>query len=183
MAARIEDYALLGDCETAALVNKDGSIDWLCWPTFSSEACFCALLGTEENGYWRIGPADGSYTSTRKYRDHTLILETTFESDEGAVKLIDFMPIRERYSDVVRIVEGLRGNLSLRMELALRFDYGRTLPMGYGNRGWHSRGSRPQLGDASRIGACSWRRLQNSRRLPSRRRPTHLVHADLRNLL
>jgi len=128
MAAKIEDYALLGDCETAALVDKDGSIDWLCWPSFSSEACFCALLGTEDNGYWRICPTDDVYTSTRKYRDHTLILETIFESDEGAVKLIDFMPIREHNSDVVRIVEGLRGKLPLRMELALRFDYGRTVP-------------------------------------------------------
>lgn len=128
MASRIEDYALLGDCETAALVNRNGSIDWLCWPSFSSEACFCALLGTEENGYWRISPANGACTSTRKYRDRTLILETIFESDEGAVKLIDFMPIREHNSDVVRIVEGLRGKVSLRMELALRFDYGRTVP-------------------------------------------------------
>jgi GH15 family glucan-1,4-alpha-glucosidase len=128
MAARIEDYALLGDCETAALVDRNGSIDWLCWPSFSSEACFCALLGSEENGYWRISPAGDAYTSTRKYREHTLILETTFENDEGAVRLIDFMPIREHHSDVVRIVEGLRGKVSLRMELVLRFDYGRTVP-------------------------------------------------------
>jgi GH15 family glucan-1,4-alpha-glucosidase len=128
MAARIEDYALLGDCETAALVDRNGSIDWLCWPSFSSEACFCALLGTEENGYWRIGPASGAGTSTRKYRDHTLILETIFSTDEGQVRLIDFMPIREHNSDVVRIVEGLEGSVPLRMELALRFDYGRTVP-------------------------------------------------------
>jgi len=128
MAAKIEDYALVGDCETAALVDRNGSIDWLCWPSFSSEACFCALLGSEESGYWRISPADGAFTSTRKYRDHTLILETTFESDDGAVKLIDFMPIREHHSDVVRILEGLRGSVPMRMELALRFDYGRTVP-------------------------------------------------------
>jgi GH15 family glucan-1,4-alpha-glucosidase len=128
MAAKIEDYALLGDCETAALVDRSGSIDWLCWPSFSSEACFCALLGNEDNGYWRTSPADGQCTSTRKYRDHTLILETIFENDEGAVKLIDLMPIRERHSDVVRIVEGVRGKLPMRMELALRFDYGRTVP-------------------------------------------------------
>ncbi|MGA2352283.1 MAG: glycoside hydrolase family 15 protein [Terracidiphilus sp.] len=128
MATRIEDYALLGDCETAALVNNNGSIDWLCWPSFSSEACFCALLGTEENGYWRIFPANNSTNSVRRYRDHTLILETVFENDEGAIKLIDFMPIREHYSDVVRIVEGIRGKVSLRMELVLRFDYGRTIP-------------------------------------------------------
>ena len=128
MAARIEDYALLGDCETAALVGRNGSIDWLCWPNFSSEACFCALLGTEENGYWRISPAEGACTSTRRYRDCTLILETTFHSDDGEARLIDFMPVRERNSDVVRIVEGLRGKLALRMELVLRFDYGRTVP-------------------------------------------------------
>lgn len=128
MAAKIEDYGLLGDCETAALIDRNGSIDWLCWPSFSSAACFCALLGNEDNGFWRISPADANCTSTRKYRDHTLILETTFESDEGAVRLINFMPVRERHSDIVRVIEGLRGKLALRMELVLRFDYGRTVP-------------------------------------------------------
>ena len=128
MAARIEDYALIGDCETAALVDNCGSIDWLCWPHFSSEACFAALLGTEEHGYWRIRPADGEWTTTRRYRDHTLILETTFKHAEGVVKLIDFMPIRERFSDVVRIVEGIEGSVPMQMELRLRFDYGRTVP-------------------------------------------------------
>lgn len=128
MASRIEDYALIGDCETAALVDKHGSIDWLCWPIFSSEACLAALLGTEDNGYWRICPADGDWKVNRKYRDHTLILETTFEHEQGTVRLIDFMPIRERHSDVVRIVEGVKGKVPLRMDLALRFDYGRTVP-------------------------------------------------------
>ncbi|HEY1983899.1 MAG TPA: glycoside hydrolase family 15 protein [Terracidiphilus sp.] len=128
MAAKIEDYALIGDCETAALVDKNGSIDWLCWPDFSSEACFASLIGTEDNGYWRITPCDGDWTSTRRYCDHTLILETTFEHADGSVRLIDFMPIREKFSDVVRIVEGIRGKLDLRMELALRFGYGRTVP-------------------------------------------------------
>ena len=128
MAAKIEDYALIGDCETAALVRLDGSIDWLCWPDFSSEACFAALLGDNDNGYWKIGPAAGEWKTTRKYRDHTLILETTFENADGAIRLIDFMPIRERYSDVVRVVECVRGNMDVRMELALRFDYGRTVP-------------------------------------------------------
>src|SRR5579859_5340880 len=129
MAARIEDYALIGDCETAALVDRNGSIDWLCWPDFSSEACFAALLGTEDNGYWRISPCNGEWKkTTRCYRDHTLILETTFEHPQGSIRLVDFMPIRERFSDVVRIVEGIRGSLDLRMELALRFDYGRTVP-------------------------------------------------------
>ena len=128
MAAKIEEYALIGDCETAALVDSKGSIDWLCWPGFSSEACFAALLGAEQNGYWRIAPATGGWTTTRRYRDHTLILETTFEHADGAVRLIDFMPIRAENSDVVRVVKGIRGSLKMRMELALRFDYGRTVP-------------------------------------------------------
>jgi GH15 family glucan-1,4-alpha-glucosidase len=128
MAARIEDYALIGDCETAALVDTNGSIDWLCWPDFSSEACFAALLGTEDHGYWRIAPPEGEWHTSRRYREHTLILETTFERSDGAVRLIDFMPVRGKNSDVVRIVEGIRGKLDMRMELALRFDYGRTVP-------------------------------------------------------
>ena len=128
MAAKIEDYALIGDCETAALVSRNGSIDWLCWPDFSSDACFAALLGTEENGYWKISPAKGKFKTTRRYRPHTLILETTFENKEGAFRLIDFMPVRQRNSQIVRIVEGIRGKVNVRMELALRFDYGRTVP-------------------------------------------------------
>ncbi|MGD0730005.1 MAG: glycoside hydrolase family 15 protein [Terracidiphilus sp.] len=128
MAAKIEDYALIGDCETAALVDRNGSIDWLCWPDFSSDACFAALLGNEENGYWRITPATGKWKTTRRYRPHTLILETTFEHADGAFRLIDFMPVRQRNSHIVRIVQGIRGKVSVRMELALRFDYGRTVP-------------------------------------------------------
>ena len=128
MAARIEDYALIGDCETAALVDNRGSIDWLCWPDFASESCFAALLGSEENGFWRLCPCEGEWKTTRQYRDHTLILETTFHHADGVVRLIDFMPIRERHSDVVRIVEGMEGSVPMRMELKLRFDYGRTVP-------------------------------------------------------
>ena len=128
MAAKIEDYALIGDCETAALVDRNGSIDWLCWPDFSSDACFAALLGNEENGYWRITPANGKWKTTRRYRPHTLILETTFEHADGSFRLIDFMPVRQRNSHIVRIVEGIRGKVALRMEMALRFDYGRTVP-------------------------------------------------------
>ena len=128
MAAKIEDYALIGDCQTAALVDKDGSIDWLCWPSFSSEACFTKLLGKDENGYWKIAPCKGQWKTTRKYREHTLIIETVFESAEGAVRLTDFMPVRGKNSDVVRIVEGIRGTVQMRMELCLRFDYGRTVP-------------------------------------------------------
>jgi GH15 family glucan-1,4-alpha-glucosidase len=128
MSAKIEDYALIGDCETAALVDRNGSIDWLCWPDFSSDACFAALLGTPEHGFWKIAPMEEGWQSSRQYRDHTLILETTFEFPDGAVRLIDFMPPRGRHSDVVRIVEGVRGAVSMRMELALRFDFGHTVP-------------------------------------------------------
>jgi GH15 family glucan-1,4-alpha-glucosidase len=128
MPSRIEDYALIGDCETAALVSRDGSIDWLCWPDFSSAACFAALLGTEKHGYWKISPVGDDWKCSRRYRDHTLILETTFETDTGTARLLDFMPIRVHNSDVVRIVEGVRGSVDLRMVLSLRFDYGRTIP-------------------------------------------------------
>jgi len=128
MASNIEDYALIGDLETAALVDCNGCIEWLCWPDFSSPACFAALLGTKDNGYWKIAPADGEWAASRKYREHTLILETTFEQEGGVVRVIDFMPQRGSHSDVVRIVEGVRGAVKLQMELALRFDYGRTIP-------------------------------------------------------
>src|SRR5690348_3487832 len=128
MAARIEDYALIGDCQTAALVDNAGSIDWLCWPAFSSEACFAKLLGTDDNGFWKIAPSEGEWKTSRKYRDHTLIIETIFESTAGAVRLTDFMPVRGKNSDVVRIVEGIRGTVRICMELVLRFDYGRSIP-------------------------------------------------------
>ncbi len=128
MPAKIEDYALIGDCETAALVDSNGSIDWLCWPDFASGACFAALLGSKENGYWQIAPAATGCTVSRCYRQHTLILETTFECPGGAIRLIDFMPVRGTNSDVVRVVEGVRGSVDVRMEMALRFDYGRTVP-------------------------------------------------------
>ncbi len=128
MPARIEDYALIGDCETAALVARDGSIDWLCWPRFDSDACFAALLGTRENGRWIITPCDPDARITRRYRDGTLILETEFETEEGAATLIDFMPPRGSYSDLVRLVVGRRGTIRLRTEFILRFGYGATVP-------------------------------------------------------
>jgi GH15 family glucan-1,4-alpha-glucosidase len=128
VASLIEDYAVIGDCETAALVAKDGSIDWLCWPAFSSSACFAALLGDDTNGCWRMAPAAAGSKVSRKYRDHTLILETTFEAEDGSFTLIDFMPVRGRHSDIVRIVRGVSGRPAIRMELALRFDYGRAVP-------------------------------------------------------
>jgi GH15 family glucan-1,4-alpha-glucosidase len=128
--APIESYAVIGDCETAALVGLDGSIDWLCWPEFSSDACFARLLGAEENGRWLLTPAAEAVKTTRKYRDHTLILETTFETAEFAVMLIDFMPIRRTNttSDIVRIVKGIRGSAPMQMELSIRFNYGATVP-------------------------------------------------------
>src|SRR5271170_6086169 len=128
--APIESYALIGDCETAALVGLDGSIDWLCWPEFSSDACFARLLGSEENGRWLLTPAAEKVKTTRKYRDHTLILETTFEAPDFAVMLIDFMPVRRTNttSDIVRIVKGLRGSAPMQMELSIRFNYGTTVP-------------------------------------------------------
>src|SRR5690242_13832247 len=109
MPARIEDYALIGDCQTAALVARDGSIDWLCFPRFDSGACFAALLGAPEHGRWQIAPTANAHRITRRYRDGTLILETEYETDAGAVTLIDWMPIRTDVPDVVRIVEGKRG--------------------------------------------------------------------------
>jgi GH15 family glucan-1,4-alpha-glucosidase len=127
MSFRIEDYGLIGDCETAALVGRQGSIDWLCWPHFASPACFATLLGTQENGYWSIAPRHPA-RSSRRYIEHTLILETTFETARGRAILIDFMPIRERSSRIVRIVRGLQGKVAFSMCLALRFDYGRTVP-------------------------------------------------------
>ena len=126
--ARIEDYAVIGDCETAALVSLEGSIDWLCWPTFSSGACFAALLGTAENGFWRIRPMDEVVSTRRRYQPETMIVETTFVTKDGEVCLTDFMPPRRKYSDVVRIVSGVRGKVKMNMDLVLRFDYGLTIP-------------------------------------------------------
>ena len=125
--ARIEDYALIGDLQTAALVERGGSIDWLCFPRFDSGACFAALLGSPDNGRWLLAPADGGTTS-RRYRGDTLVLETTWECEHGAVRVLDFMPPREKAPDVVRIVEGIRGRVEMRSELVVRFDYGHVVP-------------------------------------------------------
>ena len=127
MTQRIEDYALIGDCQAAALVGRNGSIDWLCWPRFDAPACFAALLGKPEHGRWQIAPAE-KCTVRRRYRPDTLVLETEFETHEGAVTLVDFMPVGEGDSDLVRIVIGRRGRVRLEMELILRFDYGSFVP-------------------------------------------------------
>jgi GH15 family glucan-1,4-alpha-glucosidase len=125
---RIEDYGLIGDCETAALVGRDGSIDWLCWPAFDSDACFAALLGSHEHGRWLLAPAQEVTRTSRRYRDDTLILETRFETADGAVELIDFMPPRGNASDVVRLVRGVSGRVKLRMQLVIRFGVGADIP-------------------------------------------------------
>jgi GH15 family glucan-1,4-alpha-glucosidase len=119
---------LIGDCETAALVGRDGSIDWLCWPAFDSDACFAALLGSERNGRWLIAPAEAVKTSSRRYWDNTLILETRFTTASGTVALIDFMPPRGNASDVVRLVRGVAGRVRLRMQLVIRFGFGADIP-------------------------------------------------------
>jgi GH15 family glucan-1,4-alpha-glucosidase len=124
----IEEYALIGDCTTAALVGRNGSIDWLCWPRFDSAACFAALLGDSGNGRWLIAPADPLIRTTRAYRDGGLVLETVFETETGIVALIDFMVPGAANSSIVRIVEGRAGVVTMAMELVVRFDYGASVP-------------------------------------------------------
>jgi GH15 family glucan-1,4-alpha-glucosidase len=128
MPSRIEDYALIGDLQTTALVGRDGSIDWLCWPRFDSDACFAALLGGSEHGRWLIASRDSEAKTTRRYRDDTLILETRFETSSGAAVVVDFMPPRGRASDIVRLVIGERGEIPLRTELVVRFGDGASVP-------------------------------------------------------
>jgi GH15 family glucan-1,4-alpha-glucosidase len=125
---RIEDYGLIGDTQTAALVGRDGSIDWLCLPHFDSGACFAALLGDRRHGRWLLAPAAPPTAVSRRYLPHTLILETTFEVGGAAVRVIDFMPPRQDEPDLIRIVEGVRGQVAMQMELILRFDYGLVVP-------------------------------------------------------
>ncbi|MFI1967142.1 glycoside hydrolase family 15 protein [Streptomyces pathocidini] len=128
MPGHIEDYALIGDLQTAALVGRDGSIDWLCLPRFDSAACFAALLGDEDNGHWRLAPAAGDTRSRRAYREGTLVLDTFWDTESGTVKVTDFMPQRDRMPDLVRIVEGVSGSVPVRSEIRLRFDYGSVVP-------------------------------------------------------
>jgi len=126
--ARIEDYAMIGDTQAAALVDRTGSIDWMCLPRFDSGACFAALLGDRANGRWRISPKAPLRAVRRRYRRDTLVLETELETDQGTVRLIDFMPVRGEEPDVVRIVEGVAGRVVMELDLVVRFDYGRILP-------------------------------------------------------
>ena len=126
---RIDDYALISDCETAALVSRDGSIDWLCWPNFSSPACFAKLLGDAENGHWSLAPDDQRTSFTRRYRPHTMLLETTMKTRKGTVVVTDFMPNRGKHSDLIRRVTCVEGKVRMRTELCPRFDYGSTIPL------------------------------------------------------
>jgi len=128
LSRKIEDYALIGDCETAALVGRNGSIDWLCWPAFDSDACFAAILGTRRNGRWLIAPAEDTTSTSRRYLENTLILETRFETKGGTVELVDFMPPRGNASDIVRLVRGVTGTVKMRMELVIRFGFGADIP-------------------------------------------------------
>jgi GH15 family glucan-1,4-alpha-glucosidase len=138
----IEDYALIGNCQSAALVSRYGSIDWLCWPRFDSPACFAALLGTPDNGRWKLFPATHPSAITRRYRPDTMILETEFATSEGRVALIDFM-VPEKAA-IVRIVAGLEGSVAMHMDLALRFEYGSAVP--WVTRLNHGRGVRAIAG-------------------------------------
>ena len=126
--SRIEDYAVVADLQTAALISRDGSMDWLCLPRFDSSASFAALLGGPGCGRWRIAPLTGGVCTRRAYRDDTMIVESTWESSEGTVTVVDFMPIRQTEPDVVRIVVGISGRVRMGVELVARFDYGRVVP-------------------------------------------------------
>ncbi|MEU8824003.1 glycoside hydrolase family 15 protein [Streptomyces sp. NPDC048636] len=128
MSQRIDDYALIGDHQTAALVGRDGSIDWLCLPRFDSAACFAALLGDQDNGHWRLAPRDAGDCTRRSYLEDSLVLESVWETASGTVKVIDFMPQRDRAPDVIRVVEGVSGSVEMRGTLRLRFDYGHVIP-------------------------------------------------------
>lgn len=124
----IEDYALLVDGETAALLARDGSIDWLCWPRFDDDACFAALLGTDDHGHWSLAPSGTVTPCRRRYQDDTLVMETDFQTTEGEVRVIDFMPVRRTFSSIVRIAVGLRGSVKMRSRLRVCFDYGALPP-------------------------------------------------------
>lgn len=129
MSLKIEDYAMIGDCQTAALVGRDGSIDWLCWPRFDSPSCFTRILGDEKNGRWLLAPRDTQAAVKRTYRDQTLILESHYETAEGAAVVIDFMPTELRpQAHLVRIVRGLRGTVRFYTELIIRPNYGVAIP-------------------------------------------------------
>src|SRR3712207_4054425 len=128
MPGRIEDYALVGDLQTAAVIGADGSVDWLCLPRFDSPAPFAALLGDDSNGHWRIAPPSGGRCTRRRYRGDTLVLETEWEALDGVVRVVDCMPPRGVVPSLVRIIEGVEGRVQVLSELRIRFDYGHVVP-------------------------------------------------------
>lgn len=128
MSTPIEEYAMIGDCHTAALISKQGSIDWLCLPHFDSPACFAALLGTSENGHWSIKPNGPVRSIRRRYREGTLILETEFDTENGSVTLVDCMTPRDEIPTLLRSVVGTRGKVQMNLEMVIRFDYGSVMP-------------------------------------------------------
>jgi GH15 family glucan-1,4-alpha-glucosidase len=128
LSKRIEDYGVVGDTHTAALIGRDGSVDWLCFPRFDSGACFAALLGDERHGHWLLAPAGGVRQVVRRYRPGTLVLETDFETEDGTVRIVDCMPPRQKHPNLVRIVQGLAGRVPMRMQLVVRFEYGSVVP-------------------------------------------------------
>ena len=163
MALEIQDYALIGDCKTAALVGRDGAIDWLCWPRFDSSACFAALLGTAENGRWLIAPVQPSISVSRRYRPGTLVLETEFETENGRATLIDFMPISDE-PGLVRIVVGRSGRIDFRTEFVARFNYGSTASMGESARRRHNQcDCRTGASGLANPGRPLWRGPENAR--------------------
>jgi GH15 family glucan-1,4-alpha-glucosidase len=128
MVSRIEDYAVIGNCETMALVSRDGSIDWLCLPRFDSDACFAALLGNNDNGRWLIAPAANATATHRRYLGNSLVLETIFETNTGSVRVIDLLSRRDGIADLVRVVKGVSGSVEMETEIVLRLNYGQTIP-------------------------------------------------------
>src|SRR5579875_1678641 len=124
----IEDYGIIGDTHTAALVGRDGSVDWLCLPRFDSPACFARLLGSEDSGFWRMAPVSGGPATSRRYRGDTLVLESAWETRTGTVRIVDCMPVRESHPEVVRLVQGVAGKVDMCMDLSIRFGYGSVVP-------------------------------------------------------
>ena len=180
MPLRIEDYALIGDTQTAALVGIDGSIDWMCVPRFDSPACFAALLGDESNGRWLLAPAGDVRHVERRYRDDTLVLETDFHTDGGVLQVVDSMPIRDEAPDVVRVARCLEGRVQVRMELVLRFDYGHVVPVGAARpRRRPDRRRRARRGAPDRGPADARAGPHDRRRVRARRRRRGAVRAHL----
>ena len=181
MSQPIESYGFIGNMVSGALVGRDGSIDWLCLPRFDSDACFAALLGTPEHGRWLIAPEGEIKQTRRRYRPGTAILETTFETDEGAARVIDFMPRTDdvEHVDLIRVVQGVRGQVRMRTELIVRFGYGNGRAVGAPAGFWHQRDRRPRRARAAHADRAARRGFHHGRRVQRRRGRDRAVHARL----